>query len=256
MLQLERKVKNKIWALRYPEKLPARALLLVTNPRSGSTLLTDALRCHPAVDLIPRATLLRNLDIVERRYPRDLTGGADASRTVETYNTLWEKIPVFESPSLGGSCPVELKKNRYALEKLHPESYLFDSHKFLAKLSELEDRGVKIQVVYCIREPISSIESFLNYQERNPTWYPDKSGKQVIDYTVDTFSSLCEVAQRRKGLIVDYSQITGDLVGVLVKIYESLWADINFEATDYQRRVAEFALSATARDSRKNSQTS
>src|SRR5687767_14804356 len=51
---------------------PERLVLILCNPRSGSTWLLDALRCHPAIELHPRYTVFARLGSVGRRYPLDL----------------------------------------------------------------------------------------------------------------------------------------------------------------------------------------
>ena len=74
-------------------RLPEQTVLLLTNPRSGSTWLFDALRCHPGLIVNAEADLWQYLGMRGRRYPKDLRGDPDNAVRIEVRPGEWEALP-------------------------------------------------------------------------------------------------------------------------------------------------------------------
>ena len=81
------------------QRLPERSVLLLTNPRSGSTWLFDALRCHPGLIVNAEADLWQYLGMRGRRYPKDLRGDTDNAVRIEVRPGEWESLPRYVLPS-------------------------------------------------------------------------------------------------------------------------------------------------------------
>ncbi|HEX2623358.1 MAG TPA: hypothetical protein VHL11_24525, partial [Phototrophicaceae bacterium] len=98
-------------------QFPERLAVLLTNPRSGSTWLFDAIRCHPAVYVQPSADVFTWLGMTGRRYPRDLSGNSAKAPKTEVRPGDWETLPIFTLPDeIQNAHPLP----PYALEKCHP----------------------------------------------------------------------------------------------------------------------------------------
>lgn len=201
-------------------RVPDRAVLLLTNPRSGSTWLFDALRCHPGLVVQPEADLWKYLRLRGRRYPRDLKGDPANAVEIEVQAGKWEMLPRYALPSALTS-PARTVEH-YTLEKLHPNFFNHDVDSFVAKLRGLNARG-SIRVIYQVREPRESIVSFLRYKERNPSWYSHLSPEQVFPHMRRTYESLAVCAAAYPGYIVDYETLEQDTHATLKRIFAWLW---------------------------------
>lgn len=230
--------------------LPPRALLLLTNPRSGSTWFFDALQSFPGVDFDRRARLFRSLCASGRRYPLDLTNGPDGVKDVEFDWWNWGKVPVFDVSSGTGHAPERLTRETWSVEKFHPEFFGFNAEDFLKSVSILENKGVRVAVVYHVREPRASFSSFLNYQERNPQWYKRTKGKRLADLLLGTYRSMFEIADRRPDLVVDYGDMIADLPGVLQRVHFRLWENPDASEKDFVERMTRAVAEATSRKKR------
>ena len=237
--------------------LPQRIAIMLTTPRSGSTWFVDAIRCHPGIQFWPNAAIYTHLSLIGRRYPRDLSGGTDATYDIEVTRGKWEKIPDFYVPETltGTGLETEPDKN-YAIEKCHPEFFGFKTHKFLRKIEKLENQGIEIKMIYLVRDPEASFNSFMNYQHRNPTWYPSVRGRKLATYMDRSFASILEAAGRFPGLVTDYSDIKTDFTGTLEKIYTHIWPRQDPAATTFNAVISKQAEQATVREKRSDSGTS
>lgn len=239
--------------LRYPSTLPSRALILLTNPRSGSTWLTDAIRCHPAVEFWPYATLYKHLGFSrsERRYPRDLSNGPDAVKEIEMSWERWERIPLFDiSEDIVGKISERFLREKYAIEKFHPESFNFDVHTFLNNVRKVESKGVRLSFIFSVRDPKSSFTSFMNYQDRNPTWYPTTKDEELAIYMKKTYEDILEIAKCYPGIVVDYTDIATNLELMLQEIYCYIWPNLFPAEINCIQQVSRAAVKATSRDKR------
>ena len=250
MGSLTRRLKRWLRIKRAEGDLPPRLLMIICNPRSGSTWFADALRCHPCVRYWPRASVYVALDLCGRRYPRDLSAGRDGIVQIEVCPDEWEWIPRFTTPELADQAPDRFGSELFAIEKVHPEFYGFAGDTFLAHMDRLDRAGVNVICVYQVRDPRASLVSFLKYQARNPDWYPYVPRDAAGAHMRRTFESMAEVARRRPGLVVDYGDIVADLPGAMLRVYRALWPEPEDTELVFLRRVAQAAVDATARDNR------
>lgn len=206
-----------------PDPVPPRVVILMTNPRSGSTWLFDALRCHPSVKVRPTADVFSFLGMTGRRYPRDLAGDpADAVR-VEVRPGEWDNLPRFHLPQDIITSVVTLPV--WEVEKGHPQFFGFDVPAFVARLDALKALGCDVRMVYQVRDPRESMTSFLRYKERNPDWFGHIPPERVPNYSRRIFEGLYACALAYPGLVVQYHELRGDVRAVLTRLYTHLWSD-------------------------------
>jgi hypothetical protein len=207
------------------DSLPSRIAVILANPRSGSTWLFDSIRCHPAVDLISSGYYFGYLTSSGRRYPRDLSPSKGDSIQVEIRPDIkkWADVPIFSIKESEYSLPPEINNHRYALEKIHPHFFNFDSAGMIQKVRNLESSGNKIKFIYLVRDPSSSMESFLNYQKRNSSWNQDKNRGEVAQHMVKIYQNIRDVALLEEGLILDYGDMVERYTETLGKVFDFLW---------------------------------
>jgi|GEM_PF-1645349 len=256
MRSLRTRLGNLLKTCPQDEVIPERLLLMLTTPRSGSTWFADALRCHPSIQYWHTAAVYRQLGLSGRRYPRDLAGGTDGARDIEVTPGKWEKIPdFFIQEDQAGVVPAGILDNQFAIEKFHPEFYVFKTAKFLQRLAKLESRGKTIRMVYLVRDPEAGFNSFMRYQERNPHWYPSVRSKDLAVYMEKSFASVRYVAEQHQGLVIDYSDIVSDLAGTLAGIYSHIWPEQGPHDKAFNRKISQSAVTATERRKRSASGT-
>jgi hypothetical protein len=215
-----RRIRRELERMERRNRLPDRAVLLLTNPRSGSTWLFDALRCHPGLVVNAEADLWAYFGMHGRRYPRDLKGDPDNAVQIEVQPGNWETMPRFALASALTSPARTVEP--YALEKCHPHFFDHDVPRFVGRLKDLDATG-SARVIYQMREPRASIVSFLRYKERNPQWNARIAPEQVIPHMRRIFESLAACAAAYPGLIVDYEELERDMQGALKRIFAWLW---------------------------------
>jgi len=228
---------------------PKNFFIVLTSPRSGSTWFSDAIRCHPMIQYSAYGVVYALLGLSGRRYPRDLTDGVDAMQTIEVLPFQWGKIPSFNSLE-GYKLPAD---ESFLIEKCHPEFFGFDTVKFINKIEQLKTGNVKIKFIYQVRDPEATIVSFMNYQERNPKWYPSLNGGDLAAYMHKTFASIHELALQEPGLIVDFADIMGDLESVLKRVYSHVWPALRPAEDTYIHNILHNAKESTARHRRPQS---
>ncbi len=200
---------------------PERLVLILCNPRSGSTWLLDALRCHPAIELHPRYTVFARLGSVGRRYPLDLARAAgDGAPLVEVELGRFAGVPAFACAA--GELPAAVAAAPFAIEKIHPHFFAHDVPRFLARLATLE-RQTRVELIYLTREPQAALRSFQSYQRRNPKWNAQVTPHQAPRYMRRMYETLLSTAERRPGLVVDYDDLTTRFAPTLARIFTRLW---------------------------------
>ncbi len=229
-------------------KLPTHCLLLLSLPRSGSTWLFDALRCHPCIFVEPRAIIFDRLGLEGGRYPKGLLNGPDATIDVEVEHKKGAQIPDF---SLTNFTLEMSDKIHYAIEKIHPELFNYDVKIFFRNIKQLEQKDlIKIKLIYQIRDPKAAFTSFLNYQKRDPYWYRTLSENKLTSYMERAFDITYNMARQREGLVVDYSDMISDSRKVLINIYKYLWSDDSDEDDTILDDLANAAVVNTERQQR------
>lgn len=226
-----------------PDALPPHIAILLTNPRSGSTWLFDALRCHPRVQVEARADVFRYFGMSGRRYPRDLSGTTDSGLQVEVRPDEWEALPTFQLPAEVGQQTADLPL--YSLEKCHPHFFRQDVDGFVKRLRQLE-RSSTVRMIYQVRDPEESLLSFLRYKVRNPSWNPHIQPDAAPAHMRRIYESLLACARAYPGEIVDYAELEHQTEATLGRLFDSLWPDGN--ARD--ARLLAAIVQATGRDQR------
>lgn len=235
-------------------KMPTKVLVMVTNPRSGSTWLFDALRCHPNIEIWESAVFCEYLLTQNyRRYPIDLSNKKDNKYRIEISRDNAEMIPGYRVNEDLFEKAKDLYSDTCGLEKIHPEDYSFDTDRLLKRTRRLESMGVKIVFLFQVRDPRSSISSFLNYQQRNPKWYSWLDDKRLMEYMMSTYKALYELYCDTKGMVVDYSRLVSDTKGLLGQIYSFALSDKSSEGFDLNEMITESAVALTARDKKEKS---
>lgn len=221
-------------------------IILLTNPRSGSTWLLDVLRCHPLIDFYPRYTLYQQLGLTGRRYPRDLSDGPKAVKSVEVRPSVWASVPSPRSEVEWGSAFSERERINYAynIEKIHPHFFEHRIDEFFNRVGGLDNKH-EIEFVCQVRDPKESIISFLEYQKRNPYWNAHRNNVDVIRHMEEIYGSIKKVAERESCLVIDYSAMVINFNHTINSIFEKLFPDVGTCLSD---DILDSIYMATRRD--------
>ena len=226
--------------------VPKRCLLQITIPRCGSTLLMDALRCHPGICLDPRAIIHEQLKLEGGRYPEALSEGSDASLDLEVMPHRGAKVPTFELPQYAETMGNLIREDEWFLEKIHPAFFQYDVEKFVENLKQYESENrAKVKFIYQVRDPKTALASYINYQKRDPSWNSDQG--DPFAYMKISYKALLTAARKLEGLVVDYSDLQTDLAETLRSVYRFVWEGNENMAPS---ELIETAVELTARDKR------
>ena len=204
-----------------------RVLLLFTIHRSGSTWLFDLLRTHPAVRLEPTARVWTELGFTGGRYPVAFHHAEGASVPLEIAPGFGAAIPGFRRADLPGIDDAD----RWALEKAHPEFAGFSANGLAARIRDLRERGVAVEVVYCVRNPIHSMWSMAEYKARNPTWYSRLPVEEVPQHISQSIEVLAELRDLSGGSVIEYENLPdGMAMHRLGRMLAPSWSDAEARA--------------------------
>ena len=235
------------------QRLPEQILILLTNPRSGSTWLFDALRCHPAIYMQSRANIFKHLKLNGRRYPRDLS--KTSSLKIEVCPNKWAQIPEFKIEKAEDYVSKELMRKPYAIEKIHPHFYKHDVNKFMRSIASLE-RTSKIQFIYQVRDPKSSMVSFLRYQHRNSSWNRHIRQDKLPIHMKRIYDSLYKTAIEYPGLVIDYTELMADFNNTMLQIIDYIWSKESITSDYEKQKIIDLMAELTSRDKRRKGGTS
>ncbi len=177
---------------------PHRVVVIVAMQRTASTLLLDTLRAVPGVDLWPTARYWRAMGLDGRRYPADLSNGPQDRLGLEVADGLGETVP-----SKG---PVTLRPPTIAVEKAHPEFYSFEGVRWADRLRRLAT-ATEVLPIFLVREPLDCMWSMLEYQQRNPKWYPWLDESEIPAFVYRSVSSLEATARAFPGPVITYRDV-------------------------------------------------
>jgi hypothetical protein len=227
-------------------------LFLITSPRSGSTWILDTLRCHPLISYDNKYSIYLSADLSGYRYPQDLLQVGSRENNFENKWGNWVSIPAFEiDPEL-----IKVTENstdiEYSIEKIHPEFFNYDYDKFNKYLRDVQSQGGRVKVVYVVRDPESSINSWLNYNSRNPKWNQRMDKEALGEYYYENFSSIQNLMKIFGGIVIDYSDMFDDVTTTISKIYSHIW-DRPVKLEDLN--IIELSKQATAREKRTKSKS-
>ena len=228
-------------------ELPKRYLIQLTIPRCGSTLLTDALRSHPGIDLTPIAFLHENLSLTSGRYPRGLSEGPDAKIAVELFPYRGARIPEFCLPEgITSQVYPHVRERSWAIEKIHPHAFGNNLEQFIEQVKDLVDtQGIEVKFIYQVRSPKSAIASYIRYQKRDSSWH--RGLGEPFQYMQLAYKVLLEVATTLPGLIIDYSDLMDNFVGTVKTAYLHAWDQDEHVVSD---ELLEHVQKLTARNLR------
>lgn len=231
--------------------MPANILIQLTTERCGSTLLFDALRCHPGIYMHQSAVIQKSLVLGRYgRYPVGLLGGPRCAYEIELSGGQRVKIPNFDSGGISGLTA----EPRYAIERIHPHFFGYDSDSFRSNIAVLE-RQSNVRVVYQVRDPRSAIVSHLRYQERDPKWHGGQTEGKVVEHYRKMYETILDACCLRRGLVVSYDELAASLEQTVVKVFEYLWKPLRMTDSVWSRELLDHIVSMTARDTRKSEQT-
>lgn len=218
-------------------------IILLTNPRSGSTWLLDMLRCHPSISMHLRYEVYDRLGLGGRRYPRDLSGYSDAARKIEVVPETWEGIPQ-QKIEIEGTDGEE-KAN---IEKIHPHFFDHRVPSFVERAKSLAaERNVRF--IYQVRDPKATLVSFLEYKRRNSSW-DHRALDEIPAHLRRIYESILDVSELIPGLAVDYDALSADVVSETERVL-CFARGVDTVGVDIQR-----IQDKTSREKRKSTGTS
>ena len=183
-----------------------RILLLFAIHRSGSTWLFDMLRTHPAIRVEPTARAWTELGVNGWRYPGAFHHVQGASMPLEVAPGLGAAIPVFPRADVPDTTNVR-EADRWALEKAHPQFVGFEASRLAARVRNLRENGLEIEIVYGVRCPLDAMWSMVEYKNRNPQWYKVLPVGEVPRFFARSLEVLAEVRALLGGSVIEYETL-------------------------------------------------
>lgn len=223
-----------------PADIPPNLIIIISPPRCGSTWYGNILRCHPNIDFAKSSSVFQYLGFLyNRRYPLHLSNLEGNTFPIEaTSRGTIEYIPLSEK-----ACPSLMGLPTFALEKIHPEFYQFNTEKFIYQLGSLINSGVRIKMLYLAREPRDAISSFISYKTRSPEWYRHLDNTEVLSYYRDSLKALNELQQEMPGYYCSYDSLKRDfeaaVSGALDFIFDTTPGDgtVNADIVSVARKL-------------------
>lgn len=253
--KINRRVQTWLRPYWHRDKLPSQVVILLTNPRSGSTWLLDTLRGHPAIFMHPHSVIYDSLGMGGRRYPQDLSHSTpETGISIEVRLGEWVVIPDFAIANAASYVSDAVLKHPYAIEKCHPHFFMNNVPQFLERVRKLEQHTT-VKFIYQIRNPKDSLLSFLRYKARNPAWNAHRPEEQIAAHMRVIYSSIAQMMEERPGVLIDYKDLARDFSGTIAKILNELWADDRYGANGSNTDLVMLMSAATARKKREVSGT-
>ena len=206
-LATERNARSLVDVQLADRRLPLkRILLLFTIQRSGSTWLFDMLRTHPAVRLEPTARAWTALGMDGMRYPMAFHHAAGASLPVETSPGKAAAIPIFPRAAMPEAGSIE-EAERWALEKGHPQFVGFEADRLAARIRDLRESGVEVEIVYGVRCPLDAMRSMAAYKRRDPQWYKALPVAEIPRFFARSLQALLQLRNLFGGSVIEYESL-------------------------------------------------
>ena len=174
--------------LNFKNKYKCGLCLIVCNTRSNSTLLLDLIRSIPGIKMNQYYDIYKKLKLKGRRYPKDLVNIFDFDcNEIETKKNFFEKIPIIERDE---------SELLYFVEKIHP--HFINTHYFIFK-KRLYKYFDTIKIIFLIRHPYESLNSFIKYSMQNEEW---GKGKKIPDFIINQYKCMYQLYRINPGLVV------------------------------------------------------
>ena len=184
---------------------PANILLIISLHRSGSTLLYDIVRTHPATMIEPLARTWTEMGLTGRRYPAAFSNTPTADLAIEASLGMGAFIPSL--PRFAGNLPAVAAS--WSVEKAHPQFYEFDGSTFATLLEAFEKAspGRRVFTAFGLRQPLNAMWSMVEYKQRDPRWYAFLSEADIPAFVLQSLEAMQELALLRPGHVVDIDQL-------------------------------------------------
>ena len=247
------KIKQSFRRVFSDKSLARNNLIILCNPRSGSTWLLDALRCHPKIKMRKSGGFYNAFGLNGKRYPGDLSQQTDAHFEVEVLPNINSKIP---NPKITLNVAHQSITPNFFIEKIHPEFYDFKTNAFIQKIRREQIKGKNFRFIVLMRHPISALKSFYSYQKRNANWYNWADEQQLVNYTLKTFESMAFFQQEMEALMLKYTDYYQNPQKVLKQIYAYLWLDNVYLQSPQCQQDLEQSIMLTHRAKRAQSSSS
>lgn len=197
--------------------------VLIANSRSRSTYFLDFIRTLECVGMEKEYAIFKRLFLRGRRYPLDLADIVqdDMFDVIEMAPNHYQKIPRI----------VINHDIKYYVEKIHPHFIRLPYILFLALL-KFRFNGYKL--IYLVRDPESSLRSYLKYCYRNPKW---GANRKVPDFITKQYKCIFNLYQILGGEVFDSNDLNS-LWDVSCRLGEYL----NIENHDVKRHIDNFMI--------------
>jgi len=185
------------------------------------------------------------------RYPAGLASADADAEAIEIQPGIGELIPSLAPPPDLAERLADPSLDPVAIEKLHPEFYDFDASAFAEGCERLESRlGVRVSVLYRVRDPEMVLRSMIRYKRRDPKWYARLGEDEVAGFILRSLESMRRLASMRPGLVLEYEAHRSDPVEAMRALFERVWPEGD---EDRRRATAEWIAQATVRAPREGS---
>jgi hypothetical protein len=232
-------------------------VLIVCAQRTGSTWLFDVLRSCPAVDFEQTFDLCAQFGVGRfNRYPGVLLDeavasnghanqSASATMDVEVMPARGERIVLPQIEPEARELATQANLEQWSVEKIHPEFFDWQAARFLQHIQDYEQQNnAVVELVYRLRDPISSIRSMLAYKQRDPAWYAGLSAEAVPAFVERSYRALADLYRERPGVLSTYEGHRVQGPEESARIFRALWPEA---PADTMLRLAAHAESAVER---------
>lgn len=225
----------------------AGLVLVVGPPRSGTTVVFDALRCHPHARIERSCAMFGRLTRgAHARYPRELCLQSGGIR-IEQKKGEVVRVPSFgwlEEENVGG----------WMVERLHPHYFLSEAEWLLARVEQLDAAGASVRLVLRVREPRSMLRSQWLYKRRVPAWSGWLAEESMVEIAREAYEAMGRLMEQRPGALL--SVYEDDSAESIRRMYDNVWpggdwgelAEEMSERTSLKSRGARAIQRFTARE--------
>jgi len=220
-----------------PEAPPpggAGLVLVVGPPRCGTTLVFDALRCHPHARLERSSAMFtRLIRGSHQRYPRELCVQSGGIRFEQ------KKGDVLRAPSFGWTEDQNI--GGWMVERLHPHFFLSEPEWLIARVEQLDAAGAQVRLVLRVRDPRAMLRSQWLYKRRVPAWQSWLAEESMVGFARESYEAMQRLAELRPGAVLStYDDKAAGSPGAIRSLYDEVWPgeDWNELAEEVAGRVS------------------
>jgi|GEM_PF-3454811 len=195
----------------------AGLVLVVGPPRCGTTVVYDALRCHPYARLERSSAMFsRLIRGSHTRYPRDLCVQSGGIRFEQ------RKGEVVRAPSFGWT--EEDNTGGWMVERIHPHFVLFEPEWLIARVEQLDDAGARVRLVLRVREPRAMLRSQWLYKQRVPAWQSWLGEDSMLSFARDSYEAMLRLTELRDGALLSvHDEDNGCSPEEVQSLYDGIW---------------------------------